>query len=100
MGGVQEYNFKQATQGIWTTLQFYSYLKTERGVYCDKEILFNLFFSSILPLITYPPFLEVCFVKSYSQDFPGSPVVKNPPANAGDMGLIPGLGRLHMRWSN
>ena len=23
-------------------------------------------------------------------DFPGSPVVKNPPANAGDMGLIPG----------
>ena len=43
MGGVQEYNFKQATQGIWTTLQFYSYLKTERGVYCDKEILFNLF---------------------------------------------------------
>ena len=25
--------------------------------------------------------------------FPGSSVVKNPPANAGDMGLIPGLGR-------
>ena len=24
-------------------------------------------------------------------DFPGGPVVKNPPANAGDMGLIPGL---------
>ena len=22
--------------------------------------------------------------------FPGDPVVKNPPANAGDMGLIPG----------
>ena len=27
-------------------------------------------------------------------DFPGSPVVKNPPANAGDMGSIPG-GRFH-----
>ena len=26
-------------------------------------------------------------------DFPGGSVVKNPPANAGDMGLIPGLGR-------
>ena len=26
-------------------------------------------------------------------DFPGDSVVKNPPANAGDMGLIPGLGR-------
>ena len=25
--------------------------------------------------------------------FPGGSVVKNPPANAGDMGLIPGLGR-------
>jgi len=26
-------------------------------------------------------------------DFPGSSVVKNPPANTGDMGLIPGSGR-------
>ena len=25
-------------------------------------------------------------------DFPGGSVVKNPPANAGDAGLIPGLG--------
>ena len=25
-------------------------------------------------------------------DFPGGPVVKNPPSNAGDMGLIPGQG--------
>ena len=25
------------------------------------------------------------------EDFPGSSVVKNSPANAGDMGLIPGL---------
>ena len=25
--------------------------------------------------------------------FPGGSRVKNPPANAGDMGLIPGLGR-------
>ena len=23
-------------------------------------------------------------------DFPGGPVVKNPPVNAGDLGLIPG----------
>ena len=26
------------------------------------------------------------------QDFPGGPLVKNPPYHAGDMGLIPGLG--------
>ena len=25
-------------------------------------------------------------------DFPGGPVVKNPPYNAGDAGLIPGQG--------
>ena len=25
-------------------------------------------------------------------DFPGGPVVKNPPSNAGDVGLIPGQG--------
>ena len=28
--------------------------------------------------------------KRHSWDFPGGPVVKNPPANAGNMGLIPG----------
>ena len=33
-------------------------------------------------------------------DFPGGPVVKNPPANAEDTGLLPGLGRSHMPWSN
>ena len=32
--------------------------------------------------------------------FPGGSVVKNLPANAGDMGLSPGLGRFHMLWSN
>ena len=31
-----------------------------------------------------------------AEDFPGGSVVKNPPANAGDMGSIPGPGRFHM----
>ena len=35
-----------------------------------------------------------------SWDFPGGAVVKNPPANAGDKGSIPGPGRSHMPWSN
>ena len=34
------------------------------------------------------------------QDFPGGAVVKNPPANAGDTGSIPGPGRSHMPQSN
>ena len=33
-------------------------------------------------------------------DFFGGTVVKNLPASAGDMGLIPGLGRSHMPRSN
>ena len=32
--------------------------------------------------------------------FPGGAVVKNPPANAGDTGLSPGLGRSHMLQNN
>ena len=34
-------------------------------------------------------------------DFPGGPVVKNLPCNAGDMGwIIVGEPRSHMLWSN
>ena len=32
--------------------------------------------------------------------FPGGAVVGSPPADAGDMGSSPGLGRSHMPWSN
>ena len=32
--------------------------------------------------------------------FPGGSVVKNPPANAGDLGSILDLGRFHMPQSN
>ena len=35
-----------------------------------------------------------------SQGFPGGSVVKNPPANAGDTGSIPGQGGSHMAQSN
>ena len=41
--------------------------------------------------------------KTLEQNFPGGSVVKkkkNPPANAGDMGSIPDLGRSHVLQSN
>ena len=38
--------------------------------------------------------------KSSKRDFPGGTVDKSLPANAGDMGLIPDVGRLHMLPSN
>ena len=39
-------------------------------------------------------------IQDVLQGFPGGAVVKNLPANAGDMGLSPGLGRSHMPRSN
>ena len=33
-------------------------------------------------------------IKNWS-DLPGGPVVKNPPADAGDVGSSPGSGRFH-----
>ena len=35
-----------------------------------------------------------------ARDFPGGPVVKNLPANAEDMGSVPGPERSHMLQSN
>ena len=40
-----------------------------------------------------------CYQIKY-RDFPGGPVVKNPPANAGAMGSISDPGRSHMPRGN
>ena len=39
-------------------------------------------------------------IKKKKEGLPGGAVVKNPPANAGDLGLSPGPGRSHMLRSN
>ena len=44
--------------------------------FCCAEGGLNVFYSAV-------------FKKCLTQGFPGGSVVKNPPANAGDMGLIP-----------
>ena len=38
--------------------------------------------------------------KVKERGFPSGSVVKNPPANAGDIGSIPDLGRSHMLQGN
>ena len=38
--------------------------------------------------------------KKVDVDFPAGAMVKNLPANAGDTGSSPGLGRFHTPWSN
>ena len=40
------------------------------------------------------------FCEKGAEDFPGGTVDRNLPANAGDMGSIPGPGRFHMTWSS
>ena len=40
------------------------------------------------------------FKKKMKEGFPGGSVVKNLPASAGGMGLIPDLRRLYMPWSS
>ena len=42
---------------------------------------------------------EAHAIKNNQRDFPAGPVDKNLPANAGDVGLIPGPGRFHMQLS-
>ena len=47
----------------------------------------------------YSPIRKLKFKKNF-RGFPGGTGVENPPANAGDTGSIPGLGRYHMPRSN
>ena len=37
-------------------------------------------------------------LQDYGIDFPGGPVLKNMPANAGDTGSVFGPGRFHLPW--
>ena len=51
--------------------------------------------------LTVPLFFdEETGMRKAKWDFPGGPVVKNLPDNAGDTGLILGWGRSRMLWSN
>ena len=44
--------------------------------------------------------IKMATIKKPKEGFPGGTVVKNLPANAGNMGSSPGPGRSHMLWSN
>ena len=56
------------------------------------DIGFRYFFSYFDP--------QKMLVQLKKRGFPGGAVVENLPANAGDMGSSPGLGRSHMPQSN
>ena len=64
-----------------------------------KKLKIELPYDPAIPLLgIYPE--ETIIQEDICRDFPDGAVVKNLPANAGDMGSIPGPGRSHMSQSN
>ena len=53
--------------------------------------------------LLYTKSINLCvnkLIQNTLMDFFGGAVNKNSPANAGDMGSIPGAGRFHTQWSS
>ena len=67
--------------------------------------MFPFYFTNIFPFTFSFLWLSFCLFyfslsKLQNWGFPGGAVVDNLPANAGDTGSSPGLGRSHMLRSN
>ena len=63
-----------------------------------KKLKIELPYDPAIPLLGIFP--EKTIIKKDTWGFPGGAVVENLPANAGDTGSSPGLGRSHMPQSN
>ena len=67
--------------------------------FLEKNIESTLFDTNHSKILYDPPPREM-EIKTKIRGFPGGAAVENLPANAGDMGSSPGLGRSHMPRSN
>ena len=68
------------------------------GIFYGNNTLSTFFLSFSLVwnfLVHYLVYIKI-FFKNSAEGFPGGAVVENLPANAGDTGSSPGLGRSHM----
>ena len=74
-----------------------TFLKLFQNI-AEGGIIPNSFYEATITLIPKPKMSQR--KKTTGQGFPCGTVVKNLPANAGDMGSSPGLGRSHMPRSN
>ena len=68
----------------------------------SQEVFGSVSSGKNLPVFHESECVNFCSIKNEycPQGFPGGPVVKNPPADAGDMGLISGPGRCHIPQGN
>ena len=55
---------------------------------------------TVTMLVCTKIFMIIYLNRRYNRGFPGGAVVESLPANAGDTGSSPGLGRSHMPRSN
>ena len=71
------------------------------NLFLPREKSKNLRSEKDSPLSCSWPYTDRCLKTAVKyQGFPSGPVVKNPPAKAGDMVSIPAAGRSHRRQSN
>ena len=63
-----------------------------------RKLKIELPYDPAIPLLGI--YLDKIITQKDTWGFPGGTVVKNPPANAGDMGSFPSPGRSPMPWSN
>ena len=80
-----EYTFFSSTHGTFSRIDHILKHKTNLNKFKRVEMI-SIIFSDHNSMK----------LKINHRDFPGGAVVKNPPANAGDLGSIPSPGRSHM----
>ena len=84
-----EYTFFSSAHGTFSRTDHTSGHKSSLSKFQKTEIISSIFSDH-----------NVMRLEINYRDFPGDAVVKNPPANAGVMGLIPDPGRSHLPQSN
>ena len=70
-----------------------------KGIYTSEKPFLS-YTSKAMDHLSAATSSAIIKVKYQGEGFPGGSVVKKPPANAGDMGLILSPGRSHMSRSN
>ena len=88
----QQTGSKQEKEYVKAVYCHPAYLTYNIRIICYNQVQFNVEIKEHMFIFTH--------LKYFPSDFPGSPMVKNPPAIAGDTGLIPGLGRFYVLQGN